>query len=423
MSAKKPSKRQETAPKQLIQRDKWLAGRHEEKRRSESRPDSSPQLQPVSSQAQISTRVPARPYSSDPPAPSIHRLARSERISHRSQSHSQSQSDLHPQSHSQSHYQSPYSQSHQHSSQPHSNPYSQTNPYAQQAPSHAYYQHTQPNPYTQANPYPQQHQSNPYSQPNQPNPYAQPNPYNQPHPPNAYSQAAYAPSHTISPSSSDPRRQEEELPTHHCSVCYEIMSGHKVPTILVPCGHTFCRVCLERSTKSVCPLCRSPISGTVVNVALQQMIAELVQKDNQESKARRPAPQPSNPPEENLSEKYLSDFRLHSMRCRVLQQEYVEQTTLLSSSQHQLTSVEQMLSHLQQEKSRLERELQQVNNQLQLYTQQEEQLRTTKQEAGEKVQWLRDTLLPLRIDRDKSRFMLKSLAPALELSDDEDLEI
>ncbi len=55
-----------------------------------------------------------------------------------------------------------------------------------------------------------------------------------------------------------------ELNTHTCIVCNQLMIGiEKVPTILVPCGHTFCKYCVlkhqqhqQQYLPKTCPTCR-----------------------------------------------------------------------------------------------------------------------------------------------------------------------
>ena len=51
-----------------------------------------------------------------------------------------------------------------------------------------------------------------------------------------------------------------ELHTHTCKICYELMAGAlHTPLLLFPCGHTFCKTCIDRcrsKTNWVCPYCR-----------------------------------------------------------------------------------------------------------------------------------------------------------------------
>lgn len=69
-----------------------------------------------------------------------------------------------------------------------------------------------------------------------------------------------------------------ELQTHQCKICYELMMPPLyTPTLLFPCGHTFCSSCVDKnSSKSKrgarCPYCRSFIESKAVNHSLKDLI-------------------------------------------------------------------------------------------------------------------------------------------------------
>ena len=56
-----------------------------------------------------------------------------------------------------------------------------------------------------------------------------------------------------------------------CAVCLEIVVH---ATTLVPCGHTFCRSCLQNTTN--CPTCRGSVQSTVHCRTIDNVIASLV---------------------------------------------------------------------------------------------------------------------------------------------------
>ena len=80
-----------------------------------------------------------------------------------------------------------------------------------------------------------------------------------------------------------------ELHTHTCQICFELMMPpDKSPTLLFPCGHTFCKFCVERndetSRESKCPYCRAKISSRAENHSLKQLIERFAgQKEKLES--------------------------------------------------------------------------------------------------------------------------------------------
>lgn len=67
---------------------------------------------------------------------------------------------------------------------------------------------------------------------------------------------------------------EEEIPSEfECTICMKLL----LDPVTVPCGHTFCKACLEKSLgyRGVCAICRSPIpSGQGVNVLIRSIISE-----------------------------------------------------------------------------------------------------------------------------------------------------
>ena len=68
---------------------------------------------------------------------------------------------------------------------------------------------------------------------------------------------------------------EGSMTNHQCPICYELMRGlEHQPTLVFPCGHTFCRLCLSkiRKHRGICPLCRQRISSQAPNVSLAQVI-------------------------------------------------------------------------------------------------------------------------------------------------------
>ncbi|BFY97833.1 hypothetical protein BsWGS_00874 [Bradybaena similaris] len=63
------------------------------------------------------------------------------------------------------------------------------------------------------------------------------------------------------------------LSSHNCIICGKLMlSSRNLPTMVIPCGHTFCKSCLE--DKQMCPTCDCPVLSLTVNIMLQQVIQE-----------------------------------------------------------------------------------------------------------------------------------------------------
>ena len=58
-----------------------------------------------------------------------------------------------------------------------------------------------------------------------------------------------------------------------CAICFEIMLE---PKTVIPCGHSFCKACLEQQ-QTECAECRGPIHGNVTCLSLQNLIGDLVE--------------------------------------------------------------------------------------------------------------------------------------------------
>eukprot|EP00931_Biecheleriopsis_adriatica_P094279 TRINITY_DN67947_c0_g1_i1.p1 TRINITY_DN67947_c0_g1~~TRINITY_DN67947_c0_g1_i1.p1 ORF type:complete len:427 (+),score=98.81 TRINITY_DN67947_c0_g1_i1:43-1281(+) len=65
----------------------------------------------------------------------------------------------------------------------------------------------------------------------------------------------------------------EEIPSHlECAICMKLL----LEPVSVPCGHTFCRGCLEQSLgyRNLCAVCRAPVpAGSAVNILIRNMIS------------------------------------------------------------------------------------------------------------------------------------------------------
>lgn len=66
---------------------------------------------------------------------------------------------------------------------------------------------------------------------------------------------------------------EDVPPEFECSICMKLL----LEPVSVPCGHTFCRACLEQSLgyRGLCAVCRAPVAGVQgVNILLRGIVAE-----------------------------------------------------------------------------------------------------------------------------------------------------
>jgi hypothetical protein len=72
------------------------------------------------------------------------------------------------------------------------------------------------------------------------------------------------------------KKQSQVASQYQCGICFELLLGKRRPKIIVPCGHTFCELCIDHhvkvNPKAVCPFCRSSINSMVINHHLRQLV-------------------------------------------------------------------------------------------------------------------------------------------------------
>ena len=77
-----------------------------------------------------------------------------------------------------------------------------------------------------------------------------------------------------------------EAHSHTCKICFELMiSPNRTPMFLYPCGHTFCKTCMNTHTKQsqdpTCPYCRKPIQNMIINQAIKEIIDNYMEQKAQ----------------------------------------------------------------------------------------------------------------------------------------------
>jgi hypothetical protein len=76
--------------------------------------------------------------------------------------------------------------------------------------------------------------------------------------------------------------EEQDL---ECGVCFNLL----VEPICIPCGHTFCRLCLEQAfaVKRTCPFCRSPCHIDAANAIPNALVTKIIEKAFPDLAAKR----------------------------------------------------------------------------------------------------------------------------------------
>lgn len=75
-----------------------------------------------------------------------------------------------------------------------------------------------------------------------------------------------------------------------CPICFELfLPPNNQPYILFPCGHTFCKACLDcakkRYGKKTCPFCRKIYNSMAPNLSLQNLVISANDKNSEYAKA------------------------------------------------------------------------------------------------------------------------------------------
>jgi len=90
------------------------------------------------------------------------------------------------------------------------------------------------------------------------------------------------------------------LPPNNCSICYQMYNNDRSPLILIVCGHTFCKECLDiiigEEKEIICPECKqitivmdSPSKSLPKNRSLLDMIIYTSQSQSKTSESPKPS--------------------------------------------------------------------------------------------------------------------------------------
>ncbi|KAG2393071.1 hypothetical protein C9374_009648 [Naegleria lovaniensis] len=233
-----------------------------------------------------------------------------------------------------------------------------------------------------------------------------------------------------------------EMENHKCAICFELMLDKEhEPMMIVPCGHCFCRNCLQLLTTQKCPTCRSRINSLAVNFALKQVISSYNDLKAQKEKKKQEMQtfiekqsahivDPSvleifkmvlnRTPSEHRQEveKYLSQYAKAKTRKKIL----------IDS----LSEIEQEVGHLTTHLSIAESHLQRFNNEHQALVQEieekmknleelkkaiDEQNRVTteisqhKQQMEQKKQFILQSVQSIDREREKAKLIIKNFVP------------
>ena len=234
-------------------------------------------------------------------------------------------------------------------------------------------------------------------------------------------------------------RLAKEIESHTCPICYELMipPAHS-PTLLFPCGHTFCSQCLEkhRHQNGRCPYCREKIKSSALNISLQQLIQNYVASRDQveaQAAAASAADFGSGSCHNGMGGSsggggpgavadvhfYRSQKRALEMRSQILSNELDETLREGREAAKFQDAARTVLGHLGEEEAKVRQQLEGLQaehalilEQIDLQKAKALGLEQQRREAAERVDLLRKTLAPLEEEMEKNDLILHGLADA-----------
>eukprot|EP01028_Stygiella_incarcerata_P014645 TRINITY_DN992_c0_g1_i4.p1 TRINITY_DN992_c0_g1~~TRINITY_DN992_c0_g1_i4.p1 ORF type:complete len:290 (-),score=88.15 TRINITY_DN992_c0_g1_i4:21-890(-) len=264
-----------------------------------------------------------------------------------------------------------------------------------------------------------------------------------------------------------------EIEGHTCPICFELMVPPiNAPMLLFPCGHTFCDACLKRHEmerqRFLCPYCRAKIVSKAVNVSLQQLIENFVEKRDKiaqgvdpigddekgrssskrthlsSSSSSLPYGSRTNPhnshslsgggyilsgvdadDEKDMESQYARQYRTYSVRCEVLQNEQSDTQRELDELKKKMEGGEKVISILLEEEKNALARLQAAEMEVKLVRSRIHDQRVKLHGMEEKYEdakgcldVVREVYGNLQRERDKAKFILMELQ-GKEILDDE----
>jgi len=203
--------------------------------------------------------------------------------------------------------------------------------------------------------------------------------------------------------------QADEKDINTCSICFELMlPKDRSPTLLFPCGHTFCKLCLasnaKKSGKKVCPWCRTAIESQATNISLQNVIVAYAKSKGlyrEVEPVQTPVPAPVEVP-------YAQQLELINLRCSILQQEMQESSAKDRELEDRLQSQEELTRFLERERAEAEVKVRKAQQELQLVEDHMDKCQSALQDSlrerddlAVSLKLVRDTLAPLLKEREK----------------------
>ena len=231
----------------------------------------------------------------------------------------------------------------------------------------------------------------------------------------------------------------------------------RTPMLLFPCGHSFCRRCLETQRRkggrnaACCPLCRVKAESIAENIPLRQLIERFVGERDALSRgevkrsddvlrpaaappdadAKReaaaaegePAPRARGGPRE--ARRYAAEFKSCAMRRQILQHELDELADARAEAARRRDAAALAGERLEDERDATRRRLDELRAELALVERhvaeqqrKRDEHRATADELDRKIAMVGETIAGLSASMDRAQVLAESIDPHIDLRED-----
>jgi hypothetical protein len=235
---------------------------------------------------------------------------------------------------------------------------------------------------------------------------------------------------------------------NECPICTEVYEEppSQLAPVNLPCGHTFCSVCIESNLakggagKNKCPYCRATIESKAPNLTLQNLVQSFVEKQNALDAGQfrdvydrsakdttpgavgggaAPAAPAAADPELGVgaseAARHRREFRLHSMRWKILRNERSDIAMELEVMDGKDAATMMVLERLESEERRIGERMAALHAELELVRNHKaDQLarvadgKGERELCGQRISLIDEALQPLTRERDKLKLLLEA---------------
>ena len=217
--------------------------------------------------------------------------------------------------------------------------------------------------------------------------------------------------------------QNELAASHTCKICFEVMlPPDHVPILLFPCGHTFCKQCVEHKTAQgghlgttivKCPYCRVEIESKAINQSLKELIEHLHVQTNKLTK--NPDALVATQNSKKKQNEYEQKLQSCKIREKILKNELLDVEEENKGNTRKKGKVQETKSYLEEKQREVDEKIQLLQEEkeliqvhLQQQIQKEKEFESLEQAIQEKKSLVEETLGKLRLEIEKLELLSES---------------